>query len=297
MCPIKGEGVVWLAGLVVLPDPATGEEKMLAFYERRRGLGPVLENGFVQWNDSTQQFEKLKPIPQIDPPIFPTGYPSRVGDYIYFTTPYPTLRVHADYTAYLDPTTYESYTCLKPGTFAPDAAHAQLDRDPTGKLIWSWKPNTGSLPPQVQQALIKSGRMKPDESPLTLTDIDTKKPILINNASCFWNAYRHKYVMIACQQFGDTMLGETYYAESDHPEGPWHFAKKIITHANKPNDAHDFYNPTQHPFFDRQGGKVIYLEGSYVNTFSGNPHPTPLYEYNQIMYRLDLSDPRLKLPE
>ena len=49
-------------------------------------------------------------------------------------------------------------------------------------------------------------------------------------------------------------------------------------------------------FLDRDGGRVIYLEGSYVNTFSGNPHPTPYYEYNQIMYRLDLSDPRLKLP-
>ena len=47
----------------------------------------------------------------------------------------------------------------------------------------------------------------------------------------------------------------------------------------------------------REGGRVIYLEGSYVNTFSGNPHPTPYYEYNQIMYRLDLSDPRLRLPE
>ena len=44
------------------------------------------------------------------------------------------------------------------------------------------------------------------------------------------------------------------------------------------------------------GGRVIYLEGSYVNTFSGNPRPTPSYEYNQIMYRLDLSDPELKLP-
>lgn len=55
-------------------------------------------------------------------------------------------------------------------------------------------------------------------------------------------------------------------------------------------------NSTQHPFFDREGGRVIYLEGSYVNTFSGNPHPTPYYEYNQIMYRLDLSDPRLRLP-
>jgi hypothetical protein len=44
------------------------------------------------------------------------------------------------------------------------------------------------------------------------------------------------------------------------------------------------------------GGRVIYLEGSYVNTFSGNPHPTPYHEYNQPMYRLDLADPRLKLP-
>jgi hypothetical protein len=37
------------------------------------------------------------------------------------------------------------------------------------------------------------------------------------------------------------------------------------------------------------------LEGSYVNTFSGNPRATPYYEYNQIMYRLDLADRRLTL--
>ena len=101
--------------------------------------------------------------------------------------------------------------------------------------------------------------------------------------------------MIASEVLGATVLGEIWYAEADRPEGPWVQARKIITHANKPGDAHDFYNPTQHPFFDRDGGRVIYLEGTYVNTFSGNPHPTPYYEYNQIMYRLDLSDPQLKL--
>jgi hypothetical protein len=47
-------------------------------------------------------------------------------------------------------------------------------------------------------------------------------------------------------------------------------ARKIITHANKPGDAHDFYNPTQHAFLDREGGRYIYLEGTYVNTFSDN---------------------------
>ena len=47
--------------------------------------------------------------------------------------------------------------------------------------------------------------------------------------------------------------------------------------------------------FDEDGGRVIYFEGTYVNTFSGNPEKTPGYDYNQIMYRLDLADPRLQL--
>ena len=59
----------------------------------------------------------------------------------------------------------------------------------------------------------------------------------------------------------------------------------------------DFYNPKQHPFYDQEGGRIIYFEGTYTNSFSGNPVQTPRYEYNQIMYRLDLSDPRLKLPD
>ena len=32
-----------------------------------------------------------------------------------------------------------------------------------------------------------------------------------------------------------------------------------------------------------------------AGTLSGNPVATPRYEYNQVMYRLDLSDPRLEV--
>lgn len=46
MAPIPGEGVVWLFGVVTLPDES-GRERMPAFYQRRRGLEAVLENGFV----------------------------------------------------------------------------------------------------------------------------------------------------------------------------------------------------------------------------------------------------------
>jgi hypothetical protein len=62
------------------------------------------------------------------------------------------------------------------------------------------------------------------------------------------------------------------------------------------HEQYSFYNPAQHPFFDQEGGRLIYFEGTYAETFSGNPCPTPRYDYNQVMYRLDLADPRLKRP-
>jgi hypothetical protein len=299
MAPMPGEGVVWLGGLVVLPDEA-GREHMLAFFSRRRGLGEVLENGFVLYNDEKEVFEKLKDVP-LNPPINPTGYPFRVKqadgtEYIYFTAPYPALRVRADWKSYPDLSAYEGYTCLKPGTRDGGKDDVQLDRDSDGKLVWGWKRDTPPLSLKTQQDLIAAGKMKREESPFRLQDAESGKPVGLSNCSCFWNEYRKRYIMIASEVLGATVLGEVLYGEADRPEGPWVYARKIITHANKPGDAHDFYNPTQHPFFDREGGRIIYLEGSYVNTFSGNPHPTPYYEYNQIMYRLDLSDPRLQLP-
>jgi hypothetical protein len=87
------------------------------------------------------------------------------------------------------------------------------------------------------------------------------------------------------------MLGETWYAEADTLLGPWVYARKVVTH-----DRYSFYNPKHHPMFDQDGGRLVYFEGTYTHTFSGNDDPTPRYDYNQIMYRLDLDDPRLNLP-
>src|SRR6185436_15185349 len=62
------------------------------------------------------------------------------------------------------------------------------------------------------------------------------------------------------------------------------------------HDHYNFYNPTQHPFFDQEAGRVIFFEGTYTASFSSAKQKTPRYDYNQIMYRLDLDDPRLALP-
>jgi hypothetical protein len=79
------------------------------------------------------------------------------------------------------------------------------------------------------------------------------------------------------------MLGETWYCESAAPEGPWTQAIKVATH-----HQYSFYNPMIHPEFADTNGRILYFEGTYSATFSGNTNPTPRYDYNQILYRLDL---------
>jgi hypothetical protein len=105
-----------------------------------------------------------------------------------------------------------------------------------------------------------------------------------------WNAYRGKWIAIFVEQGGTSQLGEVWFAEADSPQGPWTECVKIVTH-----DKYSFYNPKQHPYFDQEGGRLIYFEGTYTHTFSGNDQRTPRYDYNQIMYRLDLADERLQV--
>ena len=119
--------------------------------------------------------------------------------------------------------------------------------------------------------------------------MQTGKPVLAHRGSVAWNEYRRRWIMIFCQFGGTSMLGEIWYAESKELMGPWSPARKIVTH-----DRYSFYNPRHHPYFDRNGGRIIYFEGTYTAAYSGNSDLTPRYDYNQIMYKLDLSKiPRL----
>jgi len=53
-------------------------------------------------------------------------------------------------------------------------------------------------------------------------------------------------------------------------------------------------HPVHHSLFDSEEGRIIYFEGTYSKMFSGSDTAIPWYDYNQIMYRLDLSRLSLK---
>ena len=294
--PHKSSLPVWIDGLMNVPD-AGGQERLLGRYVVTRDL-KVVGRGLLQFDDAAQTFKELRPIP-LDAPICPGGHPmrARVGgvDYYYFPTPFPNLRVRADYAHASDPAAYEGFTCLEPGArFSKD--HPAVNRDGSGKPLWTWQPDTRPIEPAQVGQLVASGAMAADESPYRMRDAATGGPIRVANGSVAWDAWAHRWVMVFGQSGGASNLGEIYVAFAHAPEGPWTAARKVATHAAKGNN-NDFYNPMLHAEFMRDGGRVVYFEGTLVTTFSGNPWPTPRYDYNQMLYRVDLSDPRVDLPD
>jgi len=287
---MPGEGPTWIDGLVTLED-AAGREQMFAHYVKIKAPMTVYRQGLVRFNDEKQRFEEVVQF-DMDAPIYPSGNPLKHTvdgvPYVYFAFPYPLSRVRATAEDLQRPASYEAFTCLKEGSRLDDP---QLDRDAGGKLRYAWKKNTPVVGPMEQAKLIQAGKLKPEEALLQLRDHATGKPVLAHRGSVYRNRYRRRWVMIATESMGTSFLGEVWYAEADTPVGPWGHATKIVTH-----EKYSFYNPKQHPMFDQDGGRTIFFEGTYTHTFSGNPDQTPRYDYNQIMYRLDLSDPRLALP-
>lgn len=295
MLPIHNQpGAVWADGFLVTTDPATGAEKMLCHWIRVKDLGTIYEQGIAEYNDAKEVFEPTTRF-ALDAPLYMRGHPVRVRDeasgqeYFYFPFPYPFTRVKADYASVTDLSAYEAFTCLKAGA-RYDKANPAIERGSDGKPVWGWKRDTAPIGIEEQNQMIQGGFMKAEEGLIQTRDVDSGKAVQIHSSSVFWNEYRKRWIMIGQQVWGTSALGEVWFLEADSPIGPWVYAKKIVTH-----DNYTFYNVRQHPEFDQEGGKIVYFEGTYT-TFMTKAAPTPRYDYNQVMYRLDLSDPKLALP-
>lgn len=287
---LPGSGPTWIDGLVTVKDD-DGAERLFAAYVKIRPPMTAYRRGLVEFDPQANRFQAIVEFP-LEAPFHPGGHTflhtERDTQYVYFTQPYPLLRVPATPAAVKDLNQYEAFTCLREGSTLKEPV---IDRDSEGRVRYGWKRNTAFVGPADEQQLVKKGLLFESERLLQLQDVETGEPVLAHSGSVCWNAFRNRWVMITGQLYGSSMLGEVWYAEADTPTGPWVYARKVVTH-----EKYSFYNPTQHPFFDQQSGRVIYFEGTYASTFSGNDDPTPRYDYNQIMYRLDLQDDRLTLP-
>jgi hypothetical protein len=286
---MPGKGPTWLTALTPLTD-AGGRERLYGSYVKIEPPLKVYARGLAVFDDDKNQFEHLDDW-DMKAPVFPSGHAFHHtedgADYVYFANPYPLTRVLASPEHFRRTGDYESYTCLKEGSRLKNPV---FDHDAQGRLRYAWRKDAPAVGPAEQARFIADGKMKAEEALLQLRDRDSDKPIFAHTGSVYWNEYRRRWVMIAVQLEGTSYLGEVWYAEADAPLGPWVHAVKVATH-----DHYSFYNPKQDPMFDKDGGRVIFFEGTYTHTFSGNRDATPRYEYNQILYKLDLSDPRLKM--
>ncbi|QEH32737.1 hypothetical protein OJF2_12160 [Aquisphaera giovannonii] len=293
-CEMPGPGPTWATGLTVLKD-GSGKERMLAYYVKIRPPMEAYQRGFVEWNPASNRFEKVAEFSG-ELAAFAGEHPGghtflRKDDgkeYVYFCSPYPIVRSPATVEALGDPEAWEAYTCLAPGSRASEKA---LDRGPDGSLRYGWKRRTPVLNHVEQDKLVSAGKLKAEEGLFQLRDVETGKRVLAHGGTVYWNDYRKRWILIAVETFGRSMLGEVWFAEADSPPGPFVYARRIVTH-----EKYSFYNPKQHPVFDQEGGRIVYFEGTYTASFSGNDRMTPRYEYNQVMYQLDLADGRLALP-
>ena len=129
--------------------------------------------------------------------------------------------------------------------------------------------------------------LTPQESLVSASD---GKPVKPHSGSIAWNFYRQRWVTVFMESFGaPSVFGELWYAEAKVPTGPWGKAVKVLSHEN-----YTFYNPRLHPEFTATNSPILIFEGTYTTEFANKPNPTPRYNYNQILYRLDLDDPVLR---
>lgn len=277
MLPLHDQGAVWLFGLLNVRNK-NGEETLVSHFGRYQGLTAMEEQGIVRFNDASGCFEKVASLDLKEKWRFPRGHAVKIsepeGEFYYFASPFLYTRVKATYEDVLNPSSYQA-----------------LRYD---KISMQWRWQKG-LPPTTQideQILISTGTMPAGPARYELKDIATGKMVKLHGASIQWNAWKNCWVLVGIQSGNKedpSPLGEVWYAEADKPQGPWSKAVKIATHPR-----YTYYNPVHHGFLDAENGKIIYFEGTYTMEFSGNPLASARYDYNQLMYRLDLSDKRLE---
>jgi hypothetical protein len=290
--PERPEGVVWVGAVFTVPDEH-GVERLLGHYSRRKGLTGEFEQGIALFNDGKAIFESARQLPLTETWRHPSGHPIIYSEngkrWLLFGSPTPNVRVPATMNDVMDPTRYEAFTCARAA--AGNGKPGEPDIDANGRPMWRWQKELPPVDSKTEHSWVKQGKIKADHARFCPADVSAPADrIVLHSGTVRWNPYRKRWILVAGQFGGKaSLLGEVYYAEAEHPTGPFTRAVRIVTHHRQ-----TFYNVCHHAFLDRESGRFIHFEGTYTNDFSGNPDKTPRYNYNQVLYRLDLESTALR---
>ena len=227
--------------------------------------------------------------------MYPEGHTFQRTDpagatHVYFCQPYPWVRCVATVEGLKDPAHYEGYTCLAPGATRAGPAAGPGRR---GASCPGWKARTPPLDFETQKKLIEAGSLSADEAPLRLKNVETGEEVRVS-----WGG---RGLERLSQPVGLRVRGDV---RRDVVAGGGllrrgRCAGGAVDRGSQDRHArqvHVLQPPAPPVFRPGRWRRLIYFEGTYSRTFSGNPVATPRYDYNQVMYRLDLADPRLGLP-
>lgn len=211
--------------------------------------------------------------------------------------PMSVTRVPATVAAFKDADQYESFTPLLTGS-TPDAP--KLGRDANGDPDWQWRRGVPPLTQKMELALVQHGKLRPSER-RTVVYADDGAELTLAGGSVHWNGFKQKYIAIIGATPGPvpdalhsvasapkpSFDGEIYYAESDSLTSGWSNATLVITHSESEMSC---YNPLQLPMYDDDEAGRIYITCTFVNSFSGVVHKQEKYDYNNMVFGLDLAD-------
>jgi hypothetical protein len=250
---IPGSGPSWLTAVLSLPD-TQGNKRLVATYSKITPPLDAYEWGLCVWNESKAVFEPLAVLwSRTNSPDHNPMQANNGLPAIPVGHPYPWNDGTNDWVLFGNP--FPILRC--PATFE------------------GWRDTN-------QWTLLTPQRELDSAS-------DRVEKVKPHTGSIARNASLQRWVAVFMQAFGEpSAFGELWYAEAKSPFGPWGRAVKVLSH-----EDYTFYNPKLHPEFTSPDSKVLFFEGTYTMTFSNNKRPTPRYDYNQILYRLDLDDPRL----
>lgn len=276
-------GMRWVEGPVTVRDEQ-GRERLVTRLAVHRDLGSAQEWHLLVWDDARGAFESVRRWDLHDPHQSAHPFRARLDDreYVYL---FPEYRVPARLPAMQELGNYEALTCVA-GDGRWRGADTVVERDGTGRARFSWKAGADRLGSGRLKELVAQKKLGAEDDYPAKRDFVTGSPLGRGVESVAWNEFRKRWIGF----FADRP-GEVWFAEADTPLGPWGYGRRVATHG-----AYNFYNLAQHAFFDQEGGRIVYFEGTYTDAFSDAKARTPRYNYNQIMYRLNLAEERLQLP-